>query len=185
MDSSYLEETESAMKKVIAFLEGEYKALRAGRANPSILEKVFVDYYGAQTPVCQLASISVVESRTLVVQAWDLSILRSVEKAILKADLGVTPQNDGKIIRITFPPLTEERRRELSKEISKISEESKIKIRNVRRDAFEKIKIMKKSTEISNDEALYREKKVQSLTDVYSGKIESLKESKIKDTMEI
>ena len=134
------------MGKCVASVETEYASIRAGRANPAVLDKVKVDYYGAPTPVNQLAAVSVTEARTLTIQPWDASVLRQIEKAIQTSDIGINPQNDGKIIRLIFPPLTEDRRKEIVKDVQKIAEETKIQIRNVRRELIDKLKSYEERT---------------------------------------
>ncbi|WP_101697927.1 ribosome recycling factor [Clostridium minihomine] len=180
-----LTQAESKMQKTISVLISEYMAIRAGRANPAVLDKIMVDYYGTPTAINQLAAVSVSEARMLTIQPWDASILRAIEKAIQTSELGINPQNDGKIIRLAFPQLTEERRREIAKEIAKMSEDSKIAIRSIRRDAIEKMKSMKKNVEISEDDLKQGEKKAQDLTDKYVKEIDGLFEKKQKEIMEI
>ena len=176
---------ETRMKKTIDSLNSEYISIRAGRANPSVLDKVMVDYYGTPTPINQVAAVSVTEARILTIQPWDMSIVNSVEKAIQKADLGVNPQNDGKIIRIIFPQLTEDRRKEIAKDISKMAEEAKVSIRSIRRDVMDKIKAMKKNSEITEDDLKQGEKKVQDITDQFCAQIDDLCASKSKQVMEV
>jgi ribosome recycling factor len=173
------------MKKAIAALENEFSTVRAGRANPAILDKVRVDYYGAPTPIGQMAAISVAEARNLVIQPWDFSTLKAIEKAIIASDLGVNPQNDGKVIRISFPPLTEERRKELVKMIHRYSEDAKVVIRAIRRDAIEEYKALKKKSEITEDDLKDAEKDMQELTDKYCKEIDGLLEKKQKEIMEV
>ena len=145
-------EIEEKMNKRIEGFAGELKTIRAGRANATILDKIAIDYYGTMTPVAQIGSISSPEPRMLVIQPWDVSVLKEVEKAILKSDIGIAPQNDGKVIRLNFPPLTEERRKELVKTVKKYSEEAKVQIRNARRDAMDAYKDKKKKAEITEDD---------------------------------
>ncbi|MDP4153930.1 MAG: ribosome recycling factor, partial [Bacillota bacterium] len=145
-------DVESKMQKVLDNLSNEYKAVRAGRANPAILDKISVDYYGAMTPINQMAAISVTEARTLTITPWDPSALKSIDKAIQTSEIGINPQNDGKTIRLIFPPLTEERRRDLAKQIRKYGEEAKVAVRNVRRDAIDVFKAKKKKSEITEDD---------------------------------
>lgn len=159
--------TKEKMEKCLTALERDYAAVRAGRANPAVLDKVMVDYYGVPTPINQMAAVSVPEARLLVIQPWDASTLREIEKAINTADIGINPQNDGKVIRLTFPQLTEEHRKTLQKDISKRGEEAKVAIRNVRRDAMDDIKKLKKDNEITEDEQKDAEKKLQDITDDY------------------
>ena len=179
------EDVKTKMDKAIAALENDYAAIRAGRANPALLDKVTVDYYGTATPISQVGSVSVPEARMLVIQPWDGSILGEIEKAILKSDLGLTPNNDGKVIRINFPALTEERRKELAKSISKRSEEAKVVIRGVRRDALEAFKAQKKKSEITEDDLKQAETDIQKLTDQYIKNIDTIAEKKEKEIMEI
>ncbi len=176
---------EEKMGKSIAALEKEYASVRAGRANPSILDKVSIDYYGAPTPVAQMASISVVEARSLLIQPWDASILKLIEKAILTSDIGINPVNDGKCIRLNFPPLNEERRKELVKEIRRMAEDSKVAIRSIRRDAIEKLKAMKKNSELTEDEVKKGETDTQKLTDKFVKSIDDIAGAKEKEILEI
>jgi len=150
-----------------------------------VLDKVKVDYYGAPTPVNQLAAVSVTEARTLTIQPWDASILRQIEKAIQKSDIGINPMNDGKLIRLQFPPLTEDRRKEIVKDVQKLAEESKVQIRNVRRDTIEKLKAMKKSGELTEDDLKLAEKKTQELTDKFTKKVDSVSADKQKEVLEL
>lgn len=177
--------TEKKMKKTIDVLNSEYTSIRAGRANPAVLDKIMVDYYETPTPINQLAAISVTEARTLTIQPWDVSVTSMIEKAIQTSDLGINPQTDGKIIRIIFPHLTEDRRREIVKDISKLSEDAKVAIRNTRRDAIDKLKAMKKSSEITEDDLKYAEKHTQELTDKYCKEIDDISSKKEKEVMEI
>lgn len=180
-----IEKADHKMSKSIEILEKEFASIRAGRANPAVLDKISVDYYGAPTAINQLAAISVAEARVLVIQPWDTSVLRLIEKAIQTSDLGVNPQNDGKVIRLVFPQLTEDRRKELVKEISKMAEECKISIRSVRRDAIEKMKEMKKTSELTEDDVKNGEKKIQELTDKKVKEVEGVLASKEKELMAI
>ena len=163
----------------------EFSEIRAGRANPAVLDKLEVDYYGAPTPVNQLAAVSVTEARTLTIQPWDASVLRQIEKAIQTSDIGINPQNDGKIIRLIFPPLTEDRRKEIVKDVQKIAEETKIQIRNVRRELIDKLKAMKKDGELTEDDLKQGEKKAQDLTDKYVKEVESVSAVKQKEILEM
>ena len=176
---------ESKMKKSIDHLMEEFDSIRAGRANPAVLDHIMVNYYDTPTPINQLAAVSVSEARVLLIQPWDISVLRGIEKAIQTSDLGVNPQNDGKIIRLVFPPLNEERRRELVKEISKLAEEAKVAVRSIRRDSIEKLKAMKKTSEITEDDLKQAEKKIQDLTDKYVKNVDSCFAAKEKEIMEI
>lgn len=177
--------TEEKMNKTIEALEREYKSIRAGRATAAVLERISVDYYGVPTPVHQMAAISVPEARTLIIQPWDSSTLKEIEKAILTSDIGINPQNDGKIIRLNFPPLTEERRREIVKDVHKKGEDAKIAIRNQRRAALDDLKSLKKNNEITEDDESNGEKKIQNLTDKFCKEIDGISASKEKEIMEI
>ncbi len=179
------EDVKAKMDKAIGALENDYAAIRAGRANPALLDKVTVDYYGTATPIPQVGTVSVPEARMLVVQPWDASILGDIEKAILKSDLGLTPNNDGKVIRINFPALTEERRKDLVKGISKRAEDAKVVIRGVRRDALEAFKAQKKKSEITEDDLKQAEVDIQKLTDQYIKDIDAISAKKEKEIMEI
>ena len=174
--------TEAKMQKSIAAYSENLATIRAGRANASVLSKVTVDYYGVATPINQVAEVKASDARTLVIQPWDASTLKNIEKAILASDVGITPQNDGKIIRLTFPQLTEERRREIIKQIAKHGEEAKVAVRNIRREANDKCKEMKKSGE---DEIKELEDNVQKLTDKYIKEIDAITEDKNKEIMSI
>ena len=176
---------EDKMKKTISVLESEMKTIRAGRANPAILDKVSVEYYGAPSPLTQIANVSVPDARTIMVQPWDASILADIEKAILKSDIGITPNNDGKSIRLNFPPLTEERRKEIVKDIRKKGEDSKVAIRSIRRDAMEDAKTQKKNGEITEDDVKNIEKDIQKLTDNYTKEIDSVIAGKEKEVLEV
>ena len=177
--------TEEKMNKTIDALEREYKAVRAGRATAAVLERISVDYYGVPTPIHQMAAISIPEARTLLIQPWDASTLKEIEKAILTSDIGINPQNDGKIIRLSFPPLTEERRKEIVKEVRKKAEDAKVAIRNQRRGALDDLKALKKNNEITEDDESNGEKKIQNLTDKFCKEIDSVCASKEKEIMEI
>ncbi len=180
-----LKKAEERMQRRINHLTDEYSQIRAGRANPAVLDKIKIDYYGTPTPISQVASVSVTEARTLTIQPWDASVIKDIERAILTSDLGINPQNDGKMLRIIFPPLTEDRRKELVKDISKLSEETKVQIRNVRRETIEKLKVMKKSGDITEDDLKHAEKKTQDLTDKFVKKAEEVSTAKQKEIMEI
>lgn len=177
--------TEEKMTKSIDSLIKEYAAIRAGRANPAVLDKILVDYYDTPTPINQLAAVSVTEARTLTIQPWDISVVKGIEKAIQTSDLGINPQTDGKTIRITFPSLTEDRRREIVKDISKIGENSKVSIRSIRRDSIDKLKLMKKESEITEDDLKQAEKTIQDLTDKFCKEIDEISQKKEKEIMEI
>lgn len=180
-----LTKAESRMQKRIDHLAGDFAAVRAGRANPAVLDKIMVDYYGTPTPINQLAAVSVTEARTLTIQPWDASVLHPIEKAIQISELGINPQNDGKTLRIIFPPLTEDRRKDLVKDIHKMAEETKISLRNVRRETIEKSKAMKKDGELTEDDLKQVEKKVQDLTDRFVKETDKMVEKKQKEIMEI
>ncbi len=170
------------MDKSIKVLEEQLGGIRAGRANPSLLNKITVEYYGAPTPISQIGSISVPEARVLLFQPWDPTVLKAVEKEILKSDIGITPNNDGKAIRLAFPPLTEERRKDLTKQVKKMGEETKVAIRSIRRDAIEHFKAKQKKSEISEDDLKDAEKDLQNITDKHiteTDKVVSLKEKEI------
>jgi ribosome recycling factor len=179
------EDVEERMNKVINNLEEQYAGIRAGRANPKILDKVLVEYYGVPTPINQVANIMVPEARMIAIQPWDASLLKEVEKAIQKADIGINPNNDGKVIRLIFPELTEDRRKELVKDIKKISEDAKIALRNIRRDAIDDYKAKEKNSEITEDDLHSAEEDIQKLTDKFVGKIEECASSKEKEIMSL
>ena len=176
---------EEKMKKAISVYEENLSTIRAGRANPNALSKISVDYYGSPTPISGVAAISISDARTLVIQPWDASTVKDIERAILASDLGLTPQSDGKTIRLIFPQPTEERRREMTKQIAKMGEEAKVAVRNLRRDANDKIKDMKKKSEMTEDEAKASEKSSQDLTDKYIKEIDRVTDAKNKEIMEI
>ena len=180
-----LKKADETMGRRIDHMCKEFSEIRAGRANPAVLDKVKVDYYGAPTPVNQLAAVSVTEARTLTIQPWDVSVLRQIEKAIQTSEIGINPQNDGKIIRLIFPPLTEDRRKEIVKDVQKIAEETKIQVRNARRDTIEKLKAMKKAGELTEDDLKQGEKKTQDLTDKYIKNIDKLSADKQKEILEM
>ena len=180
-----LKNTEEKMGKTIGVLERDYKSIRAGRANASVLDRITVDYYGCPTPIQQMAAVSVPEPRVLLIQPWDASTLKEIEKAILTSDIGINPQNDGRVIRLAFPQLTEERRKEIVKDVRKTAEENKVALRNTRRDAREKLKAMKKNNEITEDDVTNGEKKIQNLTDKYCKEADELAAAKEKEIMEI
>lgn len=173
------------MNKSLNALSNEFASIRAGRANPAVLDKVFVDYYGAQTPVNQMAAISVAEARILVIQPWDRSTLKLIEKAILASDIGINPTNDGSVIRLVFPQLTEERRKDLCKDIKKYGEECKVTVRSIRRDTMDKFKVMKKNSEITEDDLKDCEKKVQDLTDKFCAEVDKAVSAKEKEIMTV
>ena len=176
---------EEKMKKTIASYSENLSTIRAGRANPDVLKKINVDYYGSPTAISAIAEIKVTDARTITITAWDKSIMKGIEKAILTSDLGIHPQNDGQCIRLTFPPMTEERRKELSKQVSKMGEDAKVAIRNIRRDANDKTKAMKKNSEMTEDEMKLSDKQIQDLTDKYIKEIDGVTAAKTKEIMEI
>ncbi len=180
-----LDATEVRMKKVIDRLTSEFTTIRAGRANPAVLDKIPVDYYGSPTPINQVAAISVPEARMLMITPWDASMIRAITKAILASDLGITPTDDGKAIRLVFPQLTEDRRKDLCKTIKKFGDEAKVAIRNERRDLVEKYKAMKKNSEITEDDLKDSDKKVQTLTDKFVAEIDNLVSTKEKEIMSL
>lgn len=180
-----IKNAQDKMQKCLNSLDHELGTIRAGRANPSILDKVVVDYYGTPTPIQQMAAVSVVEARNLLIQPWDASQLKAIEKAILASDIGITPTNDGKALRLAFPQPTEERRKELVKQVRKYGEEGKVTIRNIRRDVLEKLKTMKKNSEITEDDMKNLEKEVQKLTDKFCDNIDGLIADKEKEIMSI
>ena len=178
-------EIENKMEKRINGYASELKTIRAGRANASVLDKVAIDYYGTMTPVNQVAAISSPDPRQLVVQPWDASVLKAIEKAISASEIGITPQNDGKVIRLSFPPLTEERRKELVKTVKKYTEEAKVQIRNARRDALDSYKKKKKDGEVTEDDLKEIEKDIQKLTDKYIKEIDDICAAKEKEILEV
>ncbi len=178
-------EYEVKMQKTIASYKENLSTIRAGRATPDVLKKIEVDYYGAPTAISAIAEIKVTDARTLTITAWDKSAMKGIEKAILTSDLGIHPQNDGTCIRLSFPPMTEERRKELSKQIAKMGEEAKVAIRNIRRDANDKVKALKKDSLMTEDEAKLSDKAIQELTDKYIREVDAVTASKTKEIMEI
>ncbi len=182
--SEYKEFTDR-MEKTCSVLVESFNAVRAGRANAAVLDKITVEYYGTVTPIQQLATISTPDPRTLAIQPWDGSVLKGIEKAILASDLGINPQNDGRVIRLVFPQLTEERRKELVKQVKKYGEEAKVAIRNIRRDAMDKFKKMQKASEITEDDCKDLEKGIQKQTDEYIKKVHALCAKKEKELTQI
>ena len=182
---SELKEFEEKMKKAKDFLSGQFDAVRAGRANAAVLNGITVDYYGSPTPINQVAAISVPDPRTLVISPWDGSVLKGIEKAIQTSELGINPQNDGRVIRLVFPQLTEERRKELAKQVRKYGEEAKVAVRNIRRDAMDKIKKQQKAGDITEDDQKDLEKDLQKLTDDNIKDIDKLTEAKEKELFAI
>lgn len=182
---SELKEFEAKMQKTCDALETNFATIRAGRANASVLDQIQVEYYGTPTPINQVATIANPDARSLVIQPWDASVLKELEKAILTSDLGINPQNDGKSLRLVFPPLTEERRADLVKQTKKYAEESKVAVRNIRRDAVEKFKKDQKASVITEDDYKIIEKDIQKLTDDYTKKIDDIFTKKEKELKEI
>lgn len=182
MDYTIVEEK---MKKTISVYEENLSEIRAGRANPAILNKITVDYYGTATPINQVAGISVPEARLIVIQPWDMSVLKEIERAILASDIGITPNNDGKVIRLNFPELNEERRKELVKDIKKMGEEAKVAVRNARRDGIDEARRKQKDSEITEDELKQAEDQIQKLTDKYVEEIDKLTSNKEKEIMTV
>ncbi len=178
------EDTRESMDKTILSLQNDFKRVRTGRASVSLLDGIRVDYYGTQTPLNQMATLAAPESRLITIQPWDTSVIKNVEKALLKSDLGLTPSSDGKIIRIAIPPLTEERRKELVKQINKMSEEHKIALRNLRRDANDMLKGLKKDGDISEDDAFKAQDEVQKITDDHIRRVEETTKEKEKEILE-
>ena len=183
--SSEYSHIEERMDKTINVLVDNFASVRAGRANPAILNKIMIDYYGVPTPINQVAGISVPEARLIVIQPWDASVLKEIEKEIQKSDLGINPNNDGKVIRINFPEPTEERRKELLKDIKKMSEDSKVSIRAVRRDGIEEYKAMQKESVITEDDLKLAEDEIQKITDRKVAEIDKLLEIKEKEIMSV
>lgn len=184
MDTIF-ESAREKMGKTISALKNEYASIRAGRATAAVLEKIRVDYYGVPTPINQMAAVSVAEARILNIQPWDISTLHPIEKAIQASDLGINPQNDGRVIRLVFPQLTEDRRREIVKDIHKTAEESKVAIRSIRRDGIEKLKKMEKASEITEDDLKDGEKELQEITDKFTKEIDTVAAAKETEVMEI
>ena len=182
MDFKHIEEK---MDKTISVLQENFAEVRAGRANPAILNKIKVDYYGTPTPINQVAGISVPEARLIVIQPWDASLLKEIEKEILKAEIGINPNNDGKVIRLAFPELNEERRKEIVKDIKKMAEESKVSIRSVRREGIDEAKKMQKDSEITEDELKSAEDQIQKLTDSKIAEIDKVLAEKEKEVMSV
>lgn len=176
---------EERMQKTVDSLVRELASLRAGRANAAVLDKIYVEYYGTQTPIGQIAAISVPEARTLLISPWDKTALKDIERALNASDLGINPNNDGAAIRLFFPPLTEERRKELVKRVGRMAEDSKIALRAVRRDALEKFKDQKKKSEITEDDLKVIEKDVQDITERFVKEVDQVREKKEKDLLEI
>ena len=176
---------ESKMKKTAEVLKTQLASVRAGRANAAVLDQITVDYYGVPTPIQQVASVSVPDPRSLLIQPWDASVLKGIEKAMLASELGINPQNDGRAIRLVFPQLTEERRKELAKQVKKYGEEAKVAVRNIRREAIDKFKKQQKASEITEDDYKTVEKDIQKLTDDYIKEVEGISDKKEKELFEI
>lgn len=176
---------EEKMEGALRHLRKELGAIRAGRANPSVLDKVMVDYYGTPTPINQVAAIGVAEARILTISPWDASLMREIERAILMSDVGINPTNDGKIMRLVFPSPTEERRKQLTKDVLKLGEDAKIAVRNTRRDAIDNFKTQKKKSEISEDDLAVRETQIQKITDRFTKEIDEICEEKNNEIMEL
>lgn len=180
-----LNHIEEKMNKTISVLQENFSEVRAGRANPAILNKIRVDYYGTPTPINQVAGISVPEARLIVIQPWDISLLKEIEKEILKAEIGINPNNDGKVIRLAFPELNEERRKELVKEVKKMAEDSKVSIRSIRREAMDEAKKLQKDNQMTEDELKGAEDKIQKLTDNKISEIDKILSEKEKEIMSV
>ena len=176
---------ETKMKKTLESLERDYISIRAGRANPHVLDKLVVDYYGTPTPIQQVGNITVPEARIILIQPWESKLIKAIEKEIMASDIGITPSNDGKAIRLVFPELTEERRKELAKDVKKKGEAAKVAVRNIRRDANDALKKWSKAKEISEDEADDLEKAVQKLTDKFIGEVDKAVETKTKEGLTV
>ena len=183
--NSNLKVYDEKMNKSVDILAKDYAAIRAGRANPAVLDKVTVEYYGAPTPINQMAAVSVTEARTLTIQPWDRSTLKEIEKAIQTSDIGINPQNDGRVIRLGFPQLTEERRRDLTKQVHKYGEEGKVALRNIRREAMDEIKKQVKKSEITEDDQKQLEKELQDLTDKRCKEVDELTAKKEQELMAV
>ncbi len=176
---------EQKMDGVLTHLKKEHGTIRAGRANPAVLDKITVDYYGSPTPIQQVAAVSVAEARVLTISPWDASLMRAIEKAILASDIGINPTNDGRVMRLVFPSPTEERRKQLVKDAMKLGEEAKVAVRNIRRDAMDKFKSMKKSGELTEDDQKDLEQSMQKITDKYIKEVDAICAAKTKEIMEI
>ncbi|MFI3175610.1 MAG: ribosome recycling factor [Bacillota bacterium] len=185
MASEALKPYETKMEKTVTTLENEYLTIRAGRANPHVLDPIMVEYYGAMTPISQVGSVSVPEARMIQIQPWDVSVIKDIEKAINASDLGINPNSDGKVIRLMFPELTEERRKDLTKDVKKKGENAKVAVRNIRRDALDAFKKAEKKKEMTEDDLKSLEDEVQKLTDKYVGEIDKKCEDKTKDILAV
>ncbi len=173
------------MNKTLANLDSEFSAIRAGRANPAVLDKISVEYYGVPTPINQLAGVSVTEARILTIQPWDKKALKDIEKAIQASDLGINPQNDGTVVRLTFPPLTEERRKQIVKDVKALAENARTAVRQIRRDCNDKLKAMKKNSEITEDDLTYGGTEIQKITDDFIAKVDKAAAEKEKEILEM
>ena len=182
---SEYKEFEDRMQKAVQFLESQFASVRAGRANAAVLDQISISYYGTMTPLQQVGSIATPDPRSLVIQPWDASVLKDIERAIQESDLGINPQNDGKVIRLSFPQLTEERRKELVKQVKKYAEDSKVAVRNIRRDAMELFKKQEKASEITEDDLKDSERDMQKITDNFIKDIDALTVKKEKELSEI
>lgn len=180
-----LDNAKERMEKTLKVLASDFAAIRAGRANPAVLDRITVDYYGTQTPIQQMAAVSVADARVLVIQPWDKSSLKAIEKAIQASDLGINPSNDGTVIRLAFPQLTEERRKELGKDIKKLGEDAKVAVRAIRRDSNDKIKNMKKNGDLTEDDVKLFDKDIQKLTDKYIENVDTMVSAKEKEIMTV
>ena len=180
-----LQQYEDKMRKAIEYLEGDYNTIRAGRANPHVLDKIRVDYYGTPTPVQQVGNVTVPEARIIQIAPWEKSLIKPIEKAILTSDIGINPSNDGTVLRLTFPQLTEERRQEIVKQVSRLAEDSKVAIRAIRRDANDRFETMKKNGEATEDDVKNLETQIQKLTDKFVAEIDKLAEAKEKEILSI
>ena len=185
MADERLQQFETKMNKTFANLESEFQSIRAGRANPHVLDKIKVDYYGTPTPIQQVGNVSVPEPRMLQIAPWDKSLIKPIEKAILTSDIGINPSNDGTVIRLIFPELTEERRKDLAKDVKKKGEEAKVAIRNIRRDANDTFKKMNKANELTEDDQKDLENKLQKMTDKFVADIDKAVDAKTKDIMKV
>lgn len=185
MSKEGYKDVKEKMNKTLSVLKEQLNSIRAGRANPAILDKINIDYYGTPTPINQLANVSIPEARVIVIQPWEGKLLKDIEREIQKSDIGINPNNDGKIIRLIFPPLTEERRVELTKVAKKYGEDAKIAIRSVRRDAIDKMRTLEKKSEITEDDLKVAEKEIQDITDKYVGEVDSIVKKKEEEILEV
>ena len=181
----YLAPAQARMEKTIAALGAEYASIRAGRANPAVLDKIRVDYYGTPTPINQMAAVAIAEARILAIQPWDASTVRAIEKAIQASDIGINPQSDGRVIRLIFPQLTEENRKQLAKSIRNMAEDAKVSVRGTRRDTMDRLKKLQKAAELTEDDLKVEEKALQELTDRFIKEVDKLAAAKEKEIMEI